>query len=311
MGSLGGFRYSSEEEPLSKRHLPRMDTVLQPAASGDEEQFASILISLKDEVRDARHGESANGDSNAQSIDTKDEPQRMEVAGDAPFRPRLVHSRTSPPSLNGSASDSSTDDDDWGDPVEPPAGLPKKLIRKKAPSGAACEKHKRWKKRCPDDCPYRHPRFRNVKANDSDDFGDYKKTVRFESTQGDVFDPMIPRGRRRRGQYVATVACEKHTLLHARCPPNCTDRRAPKRWDPLSPGDPMDEGSPYDGTMDAHMPALTSFNEQQLHVQQHPVHAADSPMGEATRASPVESAMMPSPTRALPGRETFAVVSPQ
>lgn len=27
--------------------------------------------------------------------------------------------------------------------------------RKKAPSGTACEKHKRWKKRCPEDCPNR------------------------------------------------------------------------------------------------------------------------------------------------------------
>jgi hypothetical protein len=30
-----------------------------------------------------------------------------------------------------------------------------KIARKKAPSGSACEKHKRWKKRCPDDCPMR------------------------------------------------------------------------------------------------------------------------------------------------------------
>jgi len=30
-----------------------------------------------------------------------------------------------------------------------------RTTRKKAPSGSACEKHKRWKKRCPDDCPMR------------------------------------------------------------------------------------------------------------------------------------------------------------
>lgn len=34
------------------------------------------------------------------------------------------------------------------------------LKRKKAPSGSACEKHKRWKKRCPDDCPLRKAKWR-------------------------------------------------------------------------------------------------------------------------------------------------------
>jgi hypothetical protein len=33
--------------------------------------------------------------------------------------------------------------------------------RKKAPSGSACEKHKRWKKRCPDDCPLRKSKRRS------------------------------------------------------------------------------------------------------------------------------------------------------
>jgi len=42
-------------------------------------------------------------------------------------------------------------------------GTPKSS-RKKAPSGSACEKHKRWKKRCPDDCPMRKPKFRKRKA---------------------------------------------------------------------------------------------------------------------------------------------------
>jgi len=35
-------------------------------------------------------------------------------------------------------------------------------LRKKAPSGSACEKHKKWKKRCPDDCPMRKPKFKRA-----------------------------------------------------------------------------------------------------------------------------------------------------
>jgi hypothetical protein len=35
-----------------------------------------------------------------------------------------------------------------------------RIPRKKAPSGTACEKHKRWKKRCPDDCPMRKAKTR-------------------------------------------------------------------------------------------------------------------------------------------------------
>jgi hypothetical protein len=39
-----------------------------------------------------------------------------------------------------------------------------RVPRKKAPSGTACEKHKRWKKRCPDDCPMRKPKNRRATA---------------------------------------------------------------------------------------------------------------------------------------------------
>jgi len=49
------------------------------------------------------------------------------------------------------------DDDDWLDSssgfYSPNSDA--KIPRKKAPSGSACEKHKRWKKRCPEDCPMR------------------------------------------------------------------------------------------------------------------------------------------------------------
>jgi len=40
----------------------------------------------------------------------------------------------------------------------PPYSLNSSSQRKKAASGSACEKHKRWKKRCPEDCPMRRRR---------------------------------------------------------------------------------------------------------------------------------------------------------
>jgi len=56
------------------------------------------------------------------------------------------------------------DDDDWMENPKIPSQITRKvhtgLKRKKAPSGSACEKHKRWKKRCPEDCPLRKPKWR-------------------------------------------------------------------------------------------------------------------------------------------------------
>jgi hypothetical protein len=70
-------------------------------------------------------------------------------------------------------------DDDGGEWFESTKNFPANSInsvtssrvsRKKAPSGSACEKHKRWKKRCPDDCPMRtqkQPRRRRTSKPNS------------------------------------------------------------------------------------------------------------------------------------------------
>jgi len=59
------------------------------------------------------------------------------------------------------------DDDEWMENRNNALGVPRsevgpRIPRKKAPSGTACEKHKRWKKRCPDDCPMRKAKSRRT-----------------------------------------------------------------------------------------------------------------------------------------------------
>lgn len=44
--------------------------------------------------------------------------------------------------------------------------------RKKAPSGTACEKHKRWKKRCPEDCPNRKQPKKGARPQPTKSWGD-------------------------------------------------------------------------------------------------------------------------------------------
>jgi len=203
-----------------------------------------------------------------------------------------------------------------------------RVPRKKAPSGSACEKHKRWKKRCPDDCPMRtskQPRRRkptasisnvavkgassfdaydDIQSSPRDDYGhdiaeefqiestklnaiesqdiiknlfkfvseakvrsqptrsDFVSLIRWSmqqlSNEGNIIltpqetssvealllrkilaeDSFLesPASRSRRTRtlkseestptaQITTMACEKHTALHARCPPNCVDRR--------------------------------------------------------------------------------------
>lgn len=58
------------------------------------------------------------------------------------------------------------EDDEWIETLKISSQFTRKISanevmkRKKAPSGSACEKHKRWKKRCPDDCPLRKAKWR-------------------------------------------------------------------------------------------------------------------------------------------------------
>lgn len=157
-----------------------------------------------------------------------------------------------------------------------------KSARKKAPSGTACEKHKRWKKRCPEDCPMRIvSKYRRINPQTSvkpatrvsSDEEEYQYPVSSEKTHrsadsngahvipshlpaarsslnqrfyGEYAHQSLPfyneprmekrtdrkksrhtakSSRRKRTYLLNTIACEYHTILHARCPPNCPDRR--------------------------------------------------------------------------------------
>jgi len=147
-------------------------------------------------------------------------------------------------------------DDDWKDSKNTQNMLVSPMIspkhpRKKAPSGTACEKHKRWKKRCPEDCPMRKQKSKKLsptlsrKAKYSEDSNSdqeeiaedrtmYNRRKRTIENMGDAIesdDLSVDRNvsiKRRNGgrrPFGATIACERHTTMHARCPPNCPDRR--------------------------------------------------------------------------------------
>lgn len=116
--------------------------------------------------------------------------------------------------------------------------------RKKAPSGSACEKHKRWKKRCPDDCPGRKGKFRNVKKTTP---GETESQTFHQETSSsspslaaatslspsssslqvikDESKATSSSSSTRKKPGRKTAACERHTLKHSKCPPNCPDRR--------------------------------------------------------------------------------------
>lgn len=188
------------------------------------------------------------------------------------------------------------DDDEWSDGrlisslsmmSTPPTN---RIPRKKAPSGTACEKHKRWKKRCPEDCPMRKskkrltPRSReemspkddllnhwsmdvintegqlsprsdytmdgcstdsNLGSNDSDP--DMKNQLRLRRTSPKVLrrsssidedfmtedyaknksKKLNGSSKRSRGtRKYLPQACDRHKMLHAKCPANCPDRIA-------------------------------------------------------------------------------------
>lgn len=54
------------------------------------------------------------------------------------------------------------DDSEWKENVPNSNHIKGNKIRKKAPSGSVCEKHKRWKKRCPEWCPLREKKIQGI-----------------------------------------------------------------------------------------------------------------------------------------------------
>jgi len=150
------------------------------------------------------------------------------------------------------------DDDEWmeGRSDYFSQTLISKTIRKKAPSGSACEKHKRWKKRCPDDCPMRKAKTRKepntnyfemiqwslielkedseqeemdeeeeeetVEEEEEEEFQEKKKKRKDENEKERKSRRNIRS--KRSGRKYLPQACERHKILHAKCPANCPDR---------------------------------------------------------------------------------------
>jgi len=130
-----------------------------------------------------------------------------------------------------------------------------KSIRKKAPSGSACEKHKRWKKRCPDNCPMRKSKSQrdgkvsptkyfemvgwsmielneDSLSNEDEDLIAPKSEEEMEEEEEEeeeIEEKIVkPRSKRsskgRAGRKYLPQACDRHKILHAKCPANCPDR---------------------------------------------------------------------------------------
>jgi len=135
-----------------------------------------------------------------------------------------------------------------------------KTVRKKAPSGSACEKHKRWKKRCPDDCPMRkatkshldQPNYfemvqwslielkedyseedeDRVQVPDDDDDEDVEFMSKKRREENSFEDRRETKRKSKKGskskgrssRKYLPQACERHKVLHAKCPANCPDR---------------------------------------------------------------------------------------
>jgi len=131
--------------------------------------------------------------------------------------------------------------------------------RKKAPSGSACEKHKRWKKRCPDNCPMRKQKSlrdgeksyptkyfemvgwsmielceeQNILEEDEDMIApkseEEEDDVDEEEEEEEIVqEKTVKKSKRsskgRAGRKYLPQACDRHKILHAKCPANCPDR---------------------------------------------------------------------------------------
>jgi len=108
------------------------------------------------------------------------------------------------------------DDDEW---LDSHTGLNSvsadaKIPRKKAPSGSACEKHKRWKKRCPEDCPMRKQKSKKSSDNAVDMDSDSSRETSPCST------PSPPLSRRyKKGMETETVTIIRLSAYQMRVAP--------------------------------------------------------------------------------------------
>jgi len=227
----------------------------------DDEEIANLLLDMRKADVEVTNFEEPENSFNASEPRKRRKMEYLteEEENDPEYKPWAQNDEEEYPILE-------EEDDDWMDSGR--LGLLSngvsnvRIPRKKAPSGTACEKHKRWKKRCPEDCPMRktkskktlstpiattpkRPKINPEMKSDSfsDDSGDFvnedksfyrKRALQLESSDSQDEYPIYQEGedsdsseKRRAGRRAnaTTVACERHTSLHARCPPHCADRR--------------------------------------------------------------------------------------
>jgi len=248
-----------------------------------DEEVATLLLDMQQKVLDVQRTTPENNKLNdgASSVPSQDKQ-------DNTIRNRK---RKSPPDSDVESiedeeeeeefhhMEQEEDDDEWME-GKTTNGFPThysptdKLVRKKAPSGSACDKHKRWKKRCPDDCPMRKSKSlcRDAKRQLPSDYFDMfrwsiedsnmveeyeeEECIEEEEQQVEVTqrsrrspprrfeDEMmmseeeeeeivvkrktkkttIKNSKGRTGRKYLPQACDRHKVLHAKCPANCPDR---------------------------------------------------------------------------------------
>jgi len=197
-----------------------------------DESIASILLALRDSTFERDF---------APRLSPSKLPQRNSI--ETGIRDALEAGSESDAVINGrESSDSEYDWDGDGKTVDRSGKL-------KAPSGFACDKHKRWKKRCPSHCPMRKsPSIGNSYLEsqqqqlEEDISRAHYNNINFPTTAQSQVVPMeeevsiIPKLRKRSAPESSfnsdlkitaanTISCQFHAQLHARCPLNCPDRR--------------------------------------------------------------------------------------
>jgi len=179
------------------------------------EQFAYILCALKADLFNPSEDSAGASDDASALKDTPGVDLSAKDVSDVEEQRAILPAPEDPET-----------DDEWNDfPTHRPLQMTRNGPRKKAPSGAACEKHKRWKKRCPDDCPFRSPKFRSARQNQDSSDDDFEYSSVYDDDGIRVSSRGRAVGRKWGKRPNGSTACIQHTELHLRCPPNCPNRR--------------------------------------------------------------------------------------
>jgi len=146
----GRFMEEGLQKESQSARIPKRKSPLQP---GEEEKEELDL--LENKVLEEDGGQR----------------KRRKLSKDQESDEEILEEEKDEVEWNHDGDDDYEEDDEWLDGSKMYTGSPSmngsRVPRKKAPSGSACEKHKRWKKRCPDDCPMRKPKHRKSKYSES------------------------------------------------------------------------------------------------------------------------------------------------